>query len=174
LAAELDAAIIAWKEKVNYDLARPTTIIKRMPGDITTWAPGGVTTFRASDFEAYKRVMPHAEYVSGTSCLFQAAEDYILDYMTGIGLTSDFPVVFDPVDIGESNVEPGLVPSTCVTLQYASIQDMNAAGSQSRLNGGMHFAASVWNGQDLCFGIGSDAAVGTFALYNHAGQIIVV
>lgn len=165
LAAEQDAAIIAWKEKVNYDLVRPTSIIKRMQGDITTWAPGGIQTFRAADFEAYKRVMPHSEYISGSSCLFQAGEDYILDYMTGVGLSTDFPVVFDPVDIGESKVEPGLVPGSCVILQYSTIQEMNAAGSQSRLNGGMHFTASVPNGQDLCFGIGSDAAAGTFDLY---------
>ncbi|KAL7567114.1 hypothetical protein ACA910_009442 [Epithemia clementina (nom. ined.)] len=168
LAAELDSLIIAWKEKVNYDLVRPTSVIKKLGGSITTWAPGGVQTFRAQDFEAYIRVMPHSEYVSGTSCLFQAVEDYVLNYLTGIGLSSDFPVKFPSVDIGESVVEPGLVPSSCVTLEYLTVQAMNTAGSQSRLNGGMHFPASVQGGKDLCLGIGSEAAFKSFDLYHAA------
>lgn len=53
-AMELDTTIMAWKEKVNYDLVRPTSIIKRFRGEVTTWAPGGVQTFPAENFEAYK------------------------------------------------------------------------------------------------------------------------
>lgn len=145
-----------------------------MGGDITTWAPGGTQTFRAKDFEAYIRVMPHSEYVSGSACLFQGLEDFILDYMSGIGLSTDFPVEFNPVDVGESVVEPGAVPSSCITLQYPSIEQMNIAGSQSRLNGGVHFDDSVSGALALCAGIGNHAAAGTFELYNNEGVIIVV
>jgi hypothetical protein len=174
LATELDAAIIAWKEKVVFDMVRPTSIIKRLGGDITTWAPGGIQTFRAADFEAYIRVMPHSEYVSGTACLFQAVEDFVVDYLSGIGLSTDFPVAFTPVDVGESVVEPGAVPSSCITLQYPSIEAMNIAGSQSRLNGGMHFDDSITGGFALCTGIGNHAATGSFDLYNNEGLIIVI
>jgi hypothetical protein len=59
-------------------------------------------------------------------------------------------------------------------LQYDSIEEMNEAGSVSRLFGGMHFEASVPNGQALCSGIGNIAAVATFSLYNGPGNIIVV
>ena len=102
LAAEYDATVIAWKEKVAYDLVRPTSVIKKFAGTITTWAPGGIQTFPAENFEAYKRVMPHSEYVSGSACLFQAAEDYIVGYMLEIGLDTTFPVAFPLFEAGAS------------------------------------------------------------------------
>ena len=79
VATEYDATVIAWKEKVNCDSIRPTSTIKRWnrgEQKITTWSKfNGVQTFKSSDFEAYKRVMPHSEYVSGSSCLFEAVKD---------------------------------------------------------------------------------------------------
>lgn len=168
LAAEYDSVVIAWKEKVYHDLIRPTSVIKRFPNDITTWALGGVQTFPAKNFEAYKRVMPHSEYVSGTACLFQSAEDYIKDYMTGMGLSTTFPVAFPEFAPGSSKVEPGVVPAQSITLQYGSIEEMAAVGSQSRLNGGMHFEDSVPAAKALCQGIGNIAAKGTFDLYKES------
>lgn len=155
-ATELDSIIIAWKEKVHYDLVRPTSVIKDL-GDqlITTWAPGGIQTFPARDFEAYKRVMPHSEYVSGSACIFEAIKDYVIGYMVLIGLDSTFPVAFDPLPAGSSNVEPGLVPATELTLVYPNIEAMAEAGSQSRLDGGMHFGDSVPAAQELCTGMGT-------------------
>lgn len=82
LATKLDATFIAWKKKVNYDLVRPTSIIKRFDEDIATWAPGGVETFPAGNFEACARVLPHSEYVSGSNCSFQAEVDYTTGYLT--------------------------------------------------------------------------------------------
>jgi hypothetical protein len=164
-ATELDAVIISWKEKVRHDLVRPPTIIKKWRSNITTWAPGGVQTFPAANFEAYKRIMPHSEYVSGTSCIFQAVEDYIEEYMIGLGLDPTFPVAFDPFPPGSSNVEPGVVPAEAVTLLYPSIAAMNTKGSVSRLNGGIHYEQSITQGKILCKGIGNHTAAGTFALY---------
>ncbi|CAJ1910861.1 unnamed protein product [Cylindrotheca closterium] len=155
-ATERDTVIIAWKEKVNYDLIRPTSVIKDL-GDqlITTWAPGGIQTFPAKDFEAYKRVMPHSEYVSGSACIFEGIKDYVTGYMTMIGLDPTFPVAFDPIPAGSSNVEPGLVPASELTLVYPDIETMAEAGSQSRLDGGMHFGDSVPAALELCAGIGT-------------------
>eukprot|EP00986_Skeletonema_menzelii_P006904 scaffold2616_cov124-Skeletonema_menzelii.AAC.4 len=168
-AAEMDSIITAWKEeKVVYDLVRPTSVIikDREDEEITTWAKTkGVTTYQARYFEAYIRVMPHAEYTSGSSCLFEAVKDYFQDYLIGIGLDpSSFPIVFPTVNPGESKVEPGLTPQSPITLTYDNIADMAEAGSWSRFNGGMHFRDSVPAGQELCSGIGNIAASATFNL----------
>lgn len=166
VSMEYDAVIIAWKEKINYDQIRPTSVIKSaglLP--IRTWAPGGTQIFPAENFEAYIRVMPHSEYVSGSACLFQGQEDYIKAYLTHIGLsTTSFPVVFEEVAAGASIVEPGVVPASPVTLSYPDIETMAAVGSQSRLDGGMHFDQSVPAAKALCQGIGDIAAAKTFDL----------
>ena len=169
-AADYDAIILAWKAKVEFDLIRPTTVIKEEFGPnrmITTWAPGGVQTFPASDFEALVRVMPHSEYVSGSACLFTAQKDFILGYLAAIGVSdpSDFPIVFPTVMAGESKVDPGLVPASDITLQYPGIEQMARVGSDSRLDGGMHFEASVTGAEALCAGVADFAVVGALGLY---------
>ena len=167
VATEYDSAVISWKEKVAYDLLRPTSVIKNMGAqEITTWAPGGIQTFPAAQFEAYKRVMPHAEYVSGSACLFQGVEDYIVGYMHAMDLDPTFPVQFLPFVAGSSSVEPGVVPAEDTTLEYPSVEEMAFAGSQSRLNGGMHFDESVPNAKVLCKGIGNYVLHGTVGLFN--------
>mmetsp|Transcript_25218 Transcript_25218/g.69650 ORF Transcript_25218/g.69650 Transcript_25218/m.69650 type:complete len:545 (+) Transcript_25218:109-1743(+) len=159
-AAEMDSIIIAWKEKINYDLIRPTSVIKSW-GDklITTWAPGGggVQEFPARDFEAYIRVMPHSEYVSGSACIFEALKDYVVGYMDLIGLDTTFPVAFPTIPAGSSSVEPGAVPETDLDLVYSDIETMADEGNDSRLDGGMHFDDSVPAAQELCSGIGTYA-----------------
>ena len=168
LAAEYDSIIISWKEKVHHDLIRPTSVIKRWGNKrITTWAAGvGVKTFPAREFEAYMRVMPHSEYVSGTSCLFQASQEYIEGYMAHIGLDPAFPMSFLPYPPGSSKIEPGLTPATTVTLQYSSFALMAEVGSQSRINGGIHFEKSVSAGKQLCTGIGDASVAVAVTLYD--------
>lgn len=164
-AAEYDSIIIAWKEKVEYSLVRPTTVIKeRGDATITTWAPGGVQSFAAKDFEAYIRVMPHAEYTSGSSCLLITVEEYVTEYLTALGLDASFPVKFPTMPQGSSKVEPGVVPASDVTLEYGSIAEMSAAGCISRFNGGMHFYDSVPAGIELCSGIAQYTVQGSNAL----------
>ena len=108
---------------------------------------------------------PHPEYTSGSSCLFEAVKDYVNAYLTEIGLDpTSFPISFPPVNPGESKVEPGITPSSTITLQYGSIDEMGDAGSQSRFNGGMHFYDSVPAGIELCSGIGNHGVDGTFSL----------
>ena len=159
--AELDSIIVVWKEKVRYDLVRPTTVIKeRGYEEITTWAKNeGTSTFPSISFEAYIRVMPHAEYASGSSCLFEAVKDYVESYLVGIGLDpSSFPITFPTINVGESKVEPGVTPESPITLNYANIAELANAGSMSRFNGGMHFRDAVPAGQELCSGIGTIVA----------------
>lgn len=168
VAAEYDSVIIAWKEKVNYDLIRPTSTIKRWKGghkEITTWTKfNGVQTFKSADFEAYKRVMPHSEYVSGSSCLFEAAKDYVEGYLERIGLDPfTFPVQIGPFPAGSSNVEPGMTPAADLVLSYPDIATLASVGGQSRLDGGMHFGAAVPGGEELCSGIADYTIDGIFA-----------
>ena len=47
------------------------------------------------------------------------------------------------VAAGESRVEPNVTPASDVTLSYASLRAAARACGESRLNGGMHFTASV-------------------------------
>ena len=171
-ATEYDSIIIAWKEKVRYSLVRPTTVIKELGEErISTWAPGGVQDFAAKDFEAYIRVMPHAEYTSGSSCLFQALEEYIKGYLAALGLDTGFPVEFPPVAKGQSKVEPGIVPASEVVLRYESLEDMAEAGSQSRFKGGMHLRDSVPAGIELCSGIADYVVWGSNNLIKPKGGI---
>jgi len=167
-AAEIDGTIIAWKEKVRNDLVRPTTIIKNW-GDrkITTWATGeGVREFPAKDFEAYIRVMPHSEYVSGSACICQGFSDYWLKYMETIGVDPTFPVQVPPIKAGESSVEPNITPANDLNLSYRSVTELARTCGRSRLDGGMHFEASVPNAYNLCEGIGTNAADVAFSLLN--------
>ena len=127
---EHDAVIIAWKEKVNFDLIRSmSVIIKQWSGDITSWAPSGIREFPAKDFEAYRRVMPHSEYVSGTSCLFKSMEEYVISYTKNLGFTGAFPISVKRVGVGESKVEGitgnGFFPSSPVQLTYLDITAMS-------------------------------------------------
>lgn len=108
---------------------------------------------------------PHPEYTSGSSCLFEAVNDYVNAYLAELGLDpASFPIPFPPVNPGESKVEPGITPSSTITLQYNSMEEMASAGSQSRFNGGMHFYDSIPAGIELCSGIGNHAVNGTFSL----------
>lgn len=167
-AGEYDSVVIAWKEKRKWDRVRPTTIIKARGEDeiIETWAPGGVQQIRAVDFEAYIRVMPHSEYVSGSSCIFQMVEEFVIDYNNALRFVDPFfEIAFPPFGPGESLVEPGLVPAQELQLVYKDVVEMVALGSQSRIDGGMHFEASVPAGRQLCTGIGNAGAKAAISLY---------
>ena len=42
---------------------------------------------KRKDVEPYKRVMPHSEYPSGSSCLCQGIKDYAPAFLTATGKT---------------------------------------------------------------------------------------
>ena len=70
-AAEYDALLVVWKEKVRHDLVRPTTVIQgtRPERMVRTWGGphrSSQTMIKRKDVEPYKRVMPHSEYPSGS------------------------------------------------------------------------------------------------------------
>ena len=166
--SEYDAAIMVWKEKVRHNLVRPTTVIKRWnKREITTWSPyKKESKFRARDFEAYRRVMPHSEYPSGSACMCQTLSDSTQGYLAKLDCrepSADASTLVSvsmqitsqaPFPAGNSSVEPGLTPVESTCLTYPSSIELAKACSQSRLDGGMHFEAAVSNGETLCSSIG--------------------
>ncbi|CAJ1910903.1 unnamed protein product [Cylindrotheca closterium] len=72
-----------------------------------------------------------------------------------IGLDPTFPVAFGPLPAESSNVELGLAPASEINLAYSDIETIAEAGSQSRLDGVVHFGDSVLSALELCAGIGT-------------------
>ena len=170
MAVEYDSLIILIKEKIRYDLVRPTTVIQAMGNrQITTWCKGdgGVRRFPAADFETYIPVAPHSEYVSGSACIFETVKETVRLYLKRIGIddTTNFPIVFPRVPIMQSKVEPGITPMKAITLQYSNADTMAVEGCNSRLDGGMNFEGSIPAGQQLCAGIAAIAVEKSFKLY---------
>lgn len=162
ISASVEAVAIVWKEKVRYDLVRPPSIMRRLLGRTPVNAYAGpnqgIQDLPAEEWEPYIRTMPHSEYPSGSSCLCQAFEDVMMavtgeDDVTG---TLGGPLNLE-VAAGESTTEEN-TPANNITLSYGSWSEIRAACGVSRLNGGMHFTASVPEGERLCSGIGTTVA----------------
>jgi len=160
-SSEYDGVLTVWNEKVRHNKIRPTTVAQRLSPleSTTTYVVGqGVSAITRGDFLPYIRTMPHAEYPSGSSCLFEVVEELINEQLSFL-----LPGIFDPEDFvivaqfpaGSSKVEPGMTPKDDLVLQFKNLAEFTTAGSESRLDGGMHFRASVPAGKELCNGIGS-------------------
>ena len=128
--SELDATLVVWKEKMRWNLVRPTTVFQEHPELL---AAGG-------KFEALVRVMPHAEYPSGSACLCQGLTDYARDALEFLFGSQDLEVVAG-------------------NLSHSSLAHLKEACGDSRLDGGLHFEASVTNAYTLCSGIGNTGFV---------------
>jgi len=161
--AEYDSIILSWKEKVRHDLLRPTTWIQNNWGykTMSTWVAfeKEVMEIKGKNFEAYVRVMPHSEYLSGSACLCHAVMEFTDDWLqNNLGMNSSVAVTLPEFPPGSSKVEPGMVPSETVSVVYPNMKKLRNACGNSRLHGGMHFGASVVNAYDLCKGVGNGAA----------------
>jgi len=159
LHALREATIVVWKQKVSHDLVRPTTYIRHeMKGEEVFSYGGpnaGVVSLKAGEWQPYIRVMPHAEFPSGSSCLCRVFADTVVALT---GSDDVIELIGGPlVDIrvaGSSNVEQGL-PSESVTLSYNSWSEIVQRCGDTRLEGGMHYTASVPAGEEVCMDIGA-------------------
>ena len=84
VAALYEAVIVVWKEKVRHNKVRPPSYIHTAANfqnaDLTTYVVGvGEQQIKGSEFEAYIRTMPHAEYPSGSSCACSAFEHAMIE-----------------------------------------------------------------------------------------------
>lgn len=143
-AAEYDGVIQGWKEKRRHDLVRPTTVIKSWGNEkITTYSAdvgdGQVKEISARDFEAFLRVMPHAEHPSGSSCLCKTYQEF--------------------TDAFTSDRYDGMVTDAAEThrgenLLWETTSKILEACGQSRLWGGLHYPQAIPDGETICAGLG--------------------
>jgi len=149
-ATEADSTISVWRNKVHFDLVRPTTVIQRRSGQIIETysgnrnAPGPVSV-AARNYVPFVRTQPHSEYPSGSACLCKGYQEYTDAFTQGEygGLVSnlEIPCVPPLCDI------PGVVRASDMT-------DLSNRCGESRLDAGLHFTASVPAGRQACGGIG--------------------
>lgn len=101
-----------------------------------------VGTHQAKDWVPYIRVMPHAEYPSGSGCICLAVAQFIDAFLSdqygdeSTETTWSFGDVIPPVT-------------------FSKMMDLVDVCGESRLWGGMHFTASVADSFTLCDGVGT-------------------
>jgi len=177
-AGDFDALLLAWKEKVTHDRVRPTTYIQNHMGDKTfnTW-PGPFSNsnrkIKGKNFEAYTRVMPHSEYVSGSACICQAAYEFTDEWLDKMmGMSNSTQITLPGFPAGSSTVEPGMTPASDIApMTLNNLLEYRNACGQSRLDGGMHFTNSVPDAYKLCEGVGVAAAMKSFDLWGLSRSI---
>jgi len=170
-AAEYDAVLAAWREKVVHDLVRPTTVVQRWGADLLKGAfdgdrgNPGLKDIRAGDMHAFVRVMPHSEYPSGSSCICETYREFTELYTAkrfgeGESLKNMY-WGYGGVDFGcdeMSLLDPSRADFLGCKQGGFAISDMDMLAKEcgeSRLWGGMHFTASVPAGVELCKGLGT-------------------
>ncbi len=150
--ALLDAAIACWDCKRAYDSVRPITAVLFLDTGQQVQAWGGIgqgtVAMDGGQWMPYQeaRVVtpPFPEYVSGHST-FSAAGASILQQFTG---SSAFNYSIT-VPAGSSVIEPGIAPSTDITLSWATFTDAANQAGLSRQYGGIHFNKGDLDGRTL-------------------------
>ena len=149
LAAAFDSSIVIWQEKARYDAVRPFSAIRHIYGDelVTAWAgPGaGRAQIPASDWTSYLPEADHPEYPSGSTCGCYATAQALRRF-TGtdaLDWTVSYPA-------GTSRIEPGVTPATDLSLHIETWTDFASNCGQSRVWGGVHFAAAVEASEAIC------------------------
>jgi len=156
--AEHDATLNAWREKVRHDLIRPTSVSHHLvPEKNVTWFDG--TNISTSQWQPLIRVMPHAEYPSGSAAICRAVADYIQLYIENILEWENLPTTWVMMAGGAPHRFPAMegYPKMDHEVTYDTLDEMAEMCSYSRLLGGMHFTASIQAGEDLAEGIGASA-----------------
>ena len=112
--------------------------------------------------------MPHSEYPSASACICQGFSFGMQEYFGSDNITeiSGFDSVGFDFDAFSSNNEPLSTPSESLRLRYDSFSQISDRCGQTRLEGGMHFTASVTAGRALCEDIGTRVAQTVQALAN--------
>jgi len=161
--AVFDAGCCAWDNKRAFASVRPITAIRYLFAGkrIRAWAGPrrGTQTIAGEEWFPYQPTTfptpPFPEYSSGHSN-FSAAGAEILKLFTGsdrFGGSVTFPA-------RSSRIEPGLVPSSDLTLTWATFSDAAAQAGLSRRYGGIHFEQGDLDARQT----GQDAARRCWAL----------
>jgi len=150
--AIFDASIACWDAKRAYDSERPVTAIHYLftGKKVRAWAGPykGTQWIDGKDWEPYQPTTivtpPFPEYYSGHS-VFSAAGAEILKRFTG----SDAFGTSYTKQAGTSDVEPGTVPATDITLSWATFSDAADEAGISRRYDGIHFEQGDLMGRTL-------------------------
>lgn len=156
--ASFDAALAAWHFKLRYDAVRPFSAVRHLYGDqeITAWGgpgQGTVTDIRGAEWRSYLDTADHPEYPSATAAICGAHAQASRRF-TGTDTLGHSVHVAQ----GSSEVEPGITPSTDITLgPWPTWTQWAEDCGRSRIFGGVHFSDAVSAGAALGRPIG-DAA----------------
>lgn len=136
-SSEHDAVLLAWKEKIRHNRVRPTSVVQALGGqEITSFAG----THKAKDWVPFIRVMPHAEYPSGSGCICIAVAQFIDTFLSD--------------QYGDTSMKTTWEFEDIQPVTFGEMMDLANVCGESRLWGGMHFAASVPDSFALCDGVG--------------------
>jgi hypothetical protein len=169
-AAEYESMLMAWRQKIVYDLARPTTIIKRWGSDILNTFSGnktqdGPSEIAARDFQSFQRTMPHAEYPSGSSCICtayaEATDAFTMTYFNDTVKNMPVGGAGDGTGFGcDPTLDPALLVAVGCDWNFTvtDMAELISDCSQSRIWAGFHYPAAVIEGEKMCKGIGVKGA----------------
>uniref|UniRef100_A0A0G4IDW2 Vanadium-dependent haloperoxidase NapH1-like second helical-bundle domain-containing protein n=1 Tax=Chromera velia CCMP2878 TaxID=1169474 RepID=A0A0G4IDW2_9ALVE len=167
-----DATVLAWREKVYWNLIRPTTVAERLGGTErkSTWAGGdvlGEREIKVVEWEPVIRTMPHAEYPSGSACMCKAWAEALTAFSGSDEVNKPSPALDIVVKKGQSKIAPHVRPTEDVRLTFSRWSQIAETCSVSRTAGGMHFSKALDVSADMCedvggraFGIVQDLAAG--------------
>jgi hypothetical protein len=150
--AMMDCAITAWDVKRYYDSVRPISAIRFLYAGkkVQAWGGPGLGTRKidGATWHPYQPATfvtpPFAEFVSGHSTFSSAAAE-VLRSFTG---SNDYGDSWTQ-PAGASPIEPGVTPSTPVTLSWESFTGAAEEAGMSRLFGGIHISDSNVGGLKL-------------------------
>jgi Domain of unknown function (DUF6851)/VCPO second helical-bundle domain len=152
--ASMDAGIVAWNVKRQFDTVRPITAVRLLKQGqmISAWGGPNRPTelIRGETWSPYNPPLApafqspgFAGYLSGHA-IFSSASAYVLQRFTG----SDFFGFSTVVPAGVGRVEPN-IPPTDTVLSYTSFSDAADAAAASRIQAGIHWAQDCTEGQRL-------------------------
>ncbi|MER5639730.1 vanadium-dependent haloperoxidase [Kitasatospora sp. NPDC002227] len=152
--AEADAAYGSWAVKIQYNFARPSTLVPydQRGQQIQAWGgPGkGTVTMDGSKWRAYVAVPGFPATVSGHSTFSGAAAEFLKRF-TGSDTFGDSYTF----KAGTSTVEPGLTPAQDVTLTWPTFTAAAEQAGISRIYGGMHWSFDNQPGLEMGHKIGA-------------------
>lgn len=165
-SVEIDAVAVTWKEKVRHDSIRPTSRVQQsdnfMGPDQVKWYDGSMVD--KEDWTPYIRVMPHAEYPSGSASICWSIQEYV-DAWARDNLGQESIEVTKTFKAKSSHVDPSL-PEEEFSYTFKNMMEVAALCSESRLWGGMHYRPSIEASVKLVEGFGATAYEWTKRLRN--------
>lgn len=162
IVAEHDAVVITWREKVRHSLVRPTSYSKHVVEEknVPFWDGTEISTKLWTPFI---RVMPHAEYPSGSAAICTVAYEYTQRLVQDVYGDDDLTTLWT-YKAGSTKWAKGF-PEEDFVETLDTLKDLQQQCGQSRLWGGMHFTASIEAAETLVAGYGE-------AVYDYTVDIL--